>query len=96
MAVVAVLAIVSGCSNELMDVDVEESEPETQEEPETYTVTFDRQGGTGGSTSVTVTVGEPMPFATAPSKTGVVFDGYYTGLEGDWYAVLLRNDGQRP
>ena len=77
MAVVAGLAIVSGCSNELMDIDVGESEPETQEEPETYTVTFDRQGGSGGSTSVTVTVGEPMPEAVAPAKGSAVFGGYY-------------------
>ena len=67
MAVVAVLAIVSGCSNELMDVEVEE----------TYTVTFNRQGGIGGSTSVTVTLGRPMPEAVAPTKGNAVFDGYY-------------------
>ncbi len=77
MAVVAGLAIVSGCSNELMDIDVGESEPETQEEPETYTVTFDRQGGSGGSTSVTVTLGQPMPEAVAPAKGPAVFGGYY-------------------
>ena len=82
MAVVAVFAIVSGCSNELMDVDVEESEPETQEDPDTYTVALDRQGGSGGTTSVTVTLGQPMPFAMAPVKAGASFGGYYTGLYG--------------
>ena len=82
MAVLAVLAIVSGCSNELMDVEVDESEPETQEEPETYTVSFDRQGGSGGSTSVTVVLGQPMPEAVAPSRSGYVFGGYYSGIAG--------------
>jgi uncharacterized repeat protein (TIGR02543 family) len=42
-----------------------------------YTVTFDKQGGTGGSNSVTVAYGSAMPSATAPTKTGYTFDGYY-------------------
>ena len=98
MAVVAVFAGVSACSNELMDVDVEESEPETQEEPETYTVTFDRQGGSGGSTSVTVTVGEPMPEAVAPSKGSAVFGGYYLrhysapgGIGTQYYTAAMES-----
>ena len=88
MAVVAVLAVVSGCSNELMDVDVAETEPETQSEPEaqeepiTHRVTFDRQGGSGGSTAVTVSLGSPMPQAAAPTRSGYVFGGYYSGIGG--------------
>ena len=94
MAVVAVLAIVSGCSNELMDVEVEESEPETQEEPETYTVSFNRQGGIGGSTSVVATLEQPMPPATAPTKEDAGFYGYYTGPNGtgtQYYTAAMES-----
>ena len=48
----------------------------------TYTVTFDKQGGSGGSSSVTATYGLPMPSASAPSRTGYTFQGYYTGTGG--------------
>lgn len=77
-AAVAVLVVVSGCRNELIDVDVEESETE----PQTYTVSFDRQGGAGGSTAVTVTLGSPMPQAAAPMRSGYLFGGYYSGMDG--------------
>jgi len=48
----------------------------------TYTVTFDRQSGAGGSSSVTATYGSAMPSATAPTRTGYTFGGYYTGTNG--------------
>ncbi len=48
----------------------------------TYTVTLDRQNGTGGSNSVTVTYGEPMPSASAPSRTGYSFNGYFDASSG--------------
>ena len=47
-----------------------------------YAVTFDRQGGTGGTASVTATYDSPMPTATAPTRTGYTFGGYYTGTNG--------------
>ena len=47
-----------------------------------YTVTFDKQGGTGGSDSVSATYGSPMPAATAPTRAGYTFGGYYTGTGG--------------
>lgn len=74
--VAAVLVVVSGCGNGLLDVEENESDPET------YTVTFERQGGVGGTTSVTATVGSPMPFATAPTLAGQAFSGYYTEAAG--------------
>ena len=42
------------------------------------TVTFNKQDGTGGSDSVTATVDAPMPISTAPTRTGLVFGGYYS------------------
>jgi formylglycine-generating enzyme required for sulfatase activity len=48
----------------------------------TYSVTLDRQSGSGGSSSVTATFGSAMPSATAPTRTGYAFGGYYTGTGG--------------
>ena len=48
----------------------------------TYTVVFDRQSGSGGTESVTATYDSAMPSATAPSKTGYTFAGYYTSANG--------------
>ncbi len=42
-----------------------------------YTVTFDKNGGTGGTDSVVATYAAAMPTATAPTKTGHTFKGYY-------------------
>ena len=85
VAVVVIAVIVGACSNPTnSDAD----------EQETYTVSFDRQDGSGGSTSVTATFGSPMPTAAAPSKTGVVFDGYYTGLDGtgtQYYTATMES-----
>ena len=73
-ATVAVIVTVSGCGNELIDLD--------EIEPQVYTVSFDRQGGSGGSTAVTVSLGSPMPQAAAPTRSGYVFGGYYSGIGG--------------
>ena len=48
----------------------------------TYTVTLDKQNGTGGTNSVTATYGSSMPTATAPSRTGYTFGGYYDEENG--------------
>ncbi len=45
--------------------------------PHTYTVTLGAQGGTGGTASVSATMERPMPFATAPARTGYTFQGYF-------------------
>jgi|GEM_PF-1227714 len=44
----------------------------------TYTISFDKTNGTGGSDNVSATYGSAMPSATAPTKTGYTFVGYYT------------------
>ena len=48
----------------------------------TYTITFDRQSGTGGSTSVTATYGSAMPAASAPTRSGYTFAGYFDAASG--------------
>jgi uncharacterized repeat protein (TIGR02543 family) len=48
----------------------------------TYIVTFDKQSGTGGSDNLTATYGAAMPAATAPTRTGYTFGGYYTAING--------------
>jgi uncharacterized repeat protein (TIGR02543 family) len=50
--------------------------------PETYTVTLNKDGGTGGTSSVIVTYNAAMPSATAPTKTGYTFGGYYSSTNG--------------
>ncbi len=47
-----------------------------------YTVTFDMQGGTGGSASVLAAYGSAMPTATAPTRSGYTFAGYYPSING--------------
>ena len=44
----------------------------------TNKVTLGKNGGTGGDSYVTCTRGQPMPKRTMPTKTGYVFDGYWT------------------
>ena len=51
-------------------------------ENETYTVTLDRQKGAGGSSHVSVKQGEAMPNAVAPTRSGYIFKGYYSGTNG--------------
>ena len=48
----------------------------------TFTVTLDNQSGTGGTSSVTVVNGSNMPSATAPTRSGYTFSGYYTETNG--------------
>ena len=48
----------------------------------TFNVSFDRQGGTGGTTSVAATFNANMPSASAPSRTGYIFKGYFDGRNG--------------
>lgn len=43
----------------------------------TYKVTLNANGGTGGTELVNAPKGEAMPAATAPTKTGYTFLGYY-------------------
>ena len=50
--------------------------------PNTYTVTLDNQSGTGGTGSVTATYDSAMPSATAPTRTGYTFGGYYSEANG--------------
>ena len=47
-----------------------------------YTVSLDPQSGTGGSTSVSATYDSAMPSATAPTRSGYTFGGYYTETGG--------------
>ncbi len=48
----------------------------------TFVVTLDKQSGTGGTDSVTATYGRAMPTATAPTRTGYTFGGYFTQING--------------
>jgi len=48
-----------------------------------YTVTFDKQSGSGGSDSVSATFAGAMPAATAPTRAGYTFGGYYTAVSGE-------------
>lgn len=50
--------------------------------PSSFTVTLNKSGGTGGTSSVTVKNGSAMPTATAPTKTGYDFKGYYSSSNG--------------
>ena len=47
-----------------------------------YTVTFDKQSGTGGSNSVSATYDSAMPSASAPTRSGYTFAGYYDAIGG--------------
>ena len=59
-----------------------------------YTVTFDKQGGTGGSNGVLATYDAALPQASAPSKVGYTFLGYFdiNGIQyydGDMNGLLI-------
>jgi len=43
----------------------------------TYSIALNHNGGFGGSTSVTVTFAGSMPSATAPTRAGYIFAGYF-------------------
>jgi uncharacterized repeat protein (TIGR02543 family) len=47
-----------------------------------YAVTFDKQEGIGGSDGVGATYDAAMPTATAPTRSGYAFGGYYTETSG--------------
>ncbi|MGB4405292.1 MAG: InlB B-repeat-containing protein [Sphaerochaeta sp.] len=49
---------------------------------EEHNVTLNKQGGSGGSDSITATYDSAMPSATAPTKAGYLFDGYYDQIDG--------------
>lgn len=51
-------------------------------EAETYSVTFNKQSGSGGTSRITVEKGKSMPSATAPTRSGYVFKGYYSEPNG--------------
>ena len=48
----------------------------------TYTVNLDMQAGSAGTAQVTATFDSAMPSATAPTRTGYTFGGYYTSANG--------------
>ena len=48
-----------------------------------YTVTLDKEGGSGGSSYVYVDYGDSMPYATAPTRSGYTFGGYYLSEDGN-------------
>ena len=47
-----------------------------------YTVTLNKSGGSSGTSSITVQEGSKMPAATAPTKSGYTFMGYYSSSDG--------------
>ena len=47
-----------------------------------YTITFNKDGGSGGSSSVSAKKGQSMPYATAQTKKGYTFGGYFTSRNG--------------
>ncbi|NCB66879.1 MAG: hypothetical protein EOM48_12040, partial [Bacilli bacterium] len=48
----------------------------------TYSVSFDKQEGGDGTDSLSATYDSAMPAATAPTRTGYTFGGYYDGTSG--------------
>jgi len=59
--------------------------------PNEYTVTFNHQGGMGGTNSARVTYGQTMPTISIPSKTNVLFNGYWDAPTGG--VRYYNNDG---
>ena len=49
----------------------------------TYTITFDKQGGSNGTNSVAAMYNSTVPTATAPSRTGYTFQGYFDETNGN-------------
>ncbi len=57
-----------------------------------YTITFDKEGGSGGSDNVTVYYDATLgAFATAPTRTGYTFAGYWTGDNGTGTMLFAAN-----
>ncbi len=48
----------------------------------TYNVALDMQGGSGGTTNVIATYGQMPQAVTVPTRTGYMFDGYWTKVNG--------------
>ena len=60
----------------------------------TYKVTFDRQSGSGGSSYVYASKDKAMPSASAPTRTGYDFKGYFSSPNGKgtmYYDSNMRN-----
>ena len=56
-----------------------------------YSVMLDQQSGSGGASAVTAIYGSAMPTVAVPMLTGFLFDGYWTGLNGEgtqYYTAL--------
>jgi uncharacterized repeat protein (TIGR02543 family) len=50
---------------------------------QSYTITLNKNSGTDGTSTLTVANNQPMPSdATAPSRSGFFFGGYYTATNG--------------
>lgn len=45
-----------------------------------YQITFDQQGGTDGTQTASVNYGGDLPTITIPTKSGFIFNGYYTSV----------------
>ena len=59
-----------------------------------YTVLLDKQNGSGGTSSVSVKFGSAMPSATAPTRAGYTFEGYYTSVGGkgtQYYSSSMKS-----
>ena len=61
----------------------------------TFIVEFDRRGGSGGSYQEKVTYNASMPSATAPSRTGYTFLGYYDSQAGMQYYGNNMNSNRK-
>lgn len=57
-----------------------------------YTIAFDKEGGSGGSDNVTVYYDATLgAFASAPTRTGYTFAGYWTGDNGTGTMLFAAN-----
>ena len=56
-----------------------------------YSVTFDKQGGEGGSDEVTATYDSSMPDASAPTKEGYNFLGYFDAYGTQYYDADMNS-----
>lgn len=59
----------------------------------TTNVTFDKQGGSSGTNSVLAGLNLSMPSATAPTRAGYTFGGYWTGIGGTGTQYYNANMG---
>ena len=57
------------------------------------TITLNPNGGTGGTAKVTATYGKAMPKATAPTRKGYTFMGYYNAKTGgvQYYSAKMAS-----